>query len=106
MVDFKYSHEMAHLDEVLFRLKRQALSRGFADTAVVRGERGCGKSEMVQKYAIRTSCAYYVSFDTGEKGIMTNICRTFFGKTVYDNWKDIFTAMNSRFSKTWAFIFP
>ena len=48
MVDFKYSHEMAHLDEVLFRLKRQALNRGFADTAVVRGERGCGKSEMVQ----------------------------------------------------------
>ncbi len=105
MVDFKYSHEMAHLDEVLFRLKRQALSRGFADTAVVRGERGCGKSEMVQRYVLRTPCAYYVSFDIGEKGIMTNICRTFFGDTIYDNWKDIFSALNIRFSNTWAFIF-
>lgn len=105
MVDFKYSHEMAHLDEVLFRLKRQALSRGFADTAVVRGERGCGKTEMIQKYVARTSSAYYISFDTDERCVMTNVCHTFFGDTVYNNWKDVFTALNRRFSSSWAFIF-
>ena len=55
MIDFRYSHEIAHLDQVLYRLKVQAASRGFAERAVVRGERGCGKTEMIQKYVARSS---------------------------------------------------
>ena len=105
MIDFRYLHEIAHLDQVLYRLKVQAVSRGFAERAVVRGERGCGKTEVIQKYVARTSCAYYISFDTDERCVKTNVCHTFFGDTVYDNWKDIFTALNRRFSSSWAFIF-
>ena len=36
MIDFRYSHEIAHLDQVLYRLKVQAASRGFAERAVFR----------------------------------------------------------------------